>query len=201
MQIKTFKGGYDSNFTYVIYHEKDCCILDPAVPAKEVLAFVKEKELDLQFVVFLHSHFDHVVDLKVYREKGIPIYGHELTKILIDRRLKDGEIIPLGDTKIKVLHTPGHRYDCICLLLDGKHLFTSDTLFVEGCGRVDFEGSDPELMVNTLEKLKQLPDDVIIYPGHDYGSTETSTVGREKKNNRFLKMGKDEFLKMRLRRT
>jgi hydroxyacylglutathione hydrolase len=197
MYIKTFKGGYDNNFTYLVVDGKECCVLDPAVSSREVFDFVAEKGLTITFVLFMHSHFDHIVELEKYRAQGIPIYGHESTRVSVDKGVKDGDVLHVWETALKILHTPGHRYDCICVLV-GNNLFTSDTLFVEGCGRVDFEGSDPELMLQTFERLKQLPDDTVIYPGHDYGSTETSTIGREKKNNRFLKMSKEEFLHRRL---
>ena len=196
MQIKTFKGGYDDNFTYVIYNDKECIIIDPAVKAKEVLTFIEENNLQAKFVVVMHSHFDHIVELDKYREKGIPIYAHESNKIDCDKKLKDNDVLNFLGVNIKVLHTPGHIYDAICLLIN-NWLFTSDTLFVEGCGRVDLQGSDPELMVKTLERLKTLPDETKVFPGHDYGSTETSTIGREKKNNKFLLMNHDEFIRVR----
>ncbi|MDP3733728.1 MAG: MBL fold metallo-hydrolase [Nanoarchaeota archaeon] len=186
MKIKTFCGGYDHNFSYVIHNDTKACLIDPALPAEEIVHFVTDRKLHLQFVVFLHSHFDHIIDLEKYRAVGIPIYGHESTKITVDRRLKDDEFIGFDEIKLKVLHTPGHRYDCICLLLE-NHLFTSDTLFVESCGRVDLPGSDPQLMVRTLEKLRTLPENTLIYPGHDYGPTPRSTIGTEKVNNPFLK--------------
>ncbi len=142
--------------------------------AKEVIEYAKQFEV--VGVVVMHSHFDHIVELEKYPWK---IYGHESTRVKVDEKLKD-EIFGF-----KVLHTPGHIYDAICLYGYGK-LFTSDTLFVEGCGRVDLEGAEPEKMQETLEKLKQLPDETVIYPGHDYGSTPSSTIGREKVNNGFL---------------
>jgi hydroxyacylglutathione hydrolase len=198
MQIKTFKGGYDDNFSYVIYSGKKCCIIDPAVPAQEILDWIKHEGLELQFVVVMHSHHDHIVDLDAYKDLDIEVYGHESTKdVSITKKVDEGDLIGFGETKFKVLHTPGHIYDCICLLGDGK-LFTSDTLFVQGCGRVDFAGSEPEKMFDTLQRLKNLPEDIIVYPGHDYGSTPTSTIGREKKNNQFFEMSKEEFLKQRL---
>ena len=193
MEIKSFCGGYDHNFTYVVSSNKECCILDPAVLANEVLSFIRKENLKPVFVIFMHSHFDHVVDLAAYRKEGIPIYGHSSTKILVDRKLEDGNILLVGEIKIEVLHTPGHLYDCICLLA-GKNLFTSDTIFVQGCGRIDFPGSEPEKMFDTIERIKKLPEDTIIYPGHDYGPTITSTIGNEKQKNKFFKLSKKDFL-------
>ena len=97
------------------------------------------------------------------------------------------------------MHTPGHRFDSLCLYNSrSKSLFTSDTLFVHGCGRVDFEGSNPNLMLDTLERIKRMPEDTTVYPGHDYGPTKTSTIEIEKRMNPFLKMTREEFLKQRL---
>ena len=192
MIIKTFKGGYDSNFTYVVHDATDAVIVDPAVPASDVLTYIRNQKLKVHAVIILHSHFDHLVDLPLYLSQLIPIWGHQSIQLPVDRQLNDKEEFSIGQLQFKVIHTPGHRYDCICLLVD-KHLFTSDTLFVGSCGRVDFPGSDSQLMAETLEKLRQLPNNIIIYPGHDYGKTPTSTLGNEKKSNPFLVMSKEEF--------
>ncbi len=194
MIIKTFKGGYDSNFTYVVHDPTDAVIIDPAVPASDVLTYVKNLKLKVHAVIILHSHFDHIVDLPLYQSQLIPIWGHQSIQFPVDRQLTDKENFSIGKLSFQVIHTPGHRHDCICLFID-KHLFTSDTLFVGSCGRVDFPGSDPLLMAETLEKIRKLPDGIIIYPGHDYGKTPTSLLGKEKKSNPFLVMGKEEFLR------
>ena len=193
MNIKTFCGGYDSNFTYVIDNGKECLIIDPAVPSEELLNYINEQSLQLKGVIMMHSHHDHIVDLNKYT---VPIYGHESTKISVTNPVKDNDEISISGITFKVLHTPGHRYDSICLF-DKKHLFTSDTLFIEGCGRVDFEGSEPELMQQTLERLKNLPEHTIILPGHDYGSTPISTIGKEKKNNPYLNKSDQYFLRFK----
>tara|TARA_Y100000310_G_C20470730_1_gene709895 strand:- start:4 stop:537 length:534 start_codon:yes stop_codon:yes gene_type:complete len=174
MKIKTFQGGYDSNFAYLIIEGKECVLIDPSVPALEVLDYVKENGLTLKFIVVMHSHFDHTVDLDKY---GVPKYGHPLLKL--DQEVKDGEILEFG---MKIIYTPGHTPDAICILIDNK-LFTSDTLFVEGCGRTDLEGGNKEQLMESLQKLKQLPDETEVYPGHDYGSIPVSTIKREKENN------------------
>lgn len=195
-QIKSFLGGYDNNFTYVVYNDSKCCVLDLGVSSDVVFDFVSKKGLKIEFVVFMHSHFDHVVDLDIYRSKGVKIYGHLSASIEVDKKLDEGDVIGFDDVKIKVLHTPGHRFDSVCLLLD-DNLFTSDTLFVEGVGRVDFEGSNPKVMFETLQRLKTLDESIKVYPGHDYGPVKVSSIGYEKKNNRFFNMSYDEFLRNR----
>jgi hydroxyacylglutathione hydrolase len=94
------------------------------------------------------------------------------------------------------MHTPGHSKDSMCLLLDDYLIFTGDTLFVGNCGRVDLPGSDAKEMYYSLfNRLAKLDEKLIIYPGHNYGSTSTSTIGHEKKTNYVLQpRSKQEFL-------
>ncbi len=187
LHLRTFKGGYDSNFSYILYDHstKEAAIIDTSIEPDTLLSFIQEKRLQLKFVVIMHSHFDHMVGIDRYREKGIKLAASEKMQKEIDIKLKDGDELQLGDHQLKVLFTPGHIYDSICILVQGK-LFTSDTLFIDGCGRVDLQGADVEDMFNSLQKIKQLPDDTIIYPGHDYGRVPFETLGNQKKSNRFL---------------
>jgi len=113
-------------------------------------------------------------------------------------RVKDGDTISIGEIKGKIIHTPGHTPGGMCILFDTK-LITGDSLFVEGCGRVDFEGGNVDQMWESLQKLKALDETIEVYPGHDYGSIKHSTIKHEKEHNRFmLCKTKEEFLKKRL---
>jgi glyoxylase-like metal-dependent hydrolase (beta-lactamase superfamily II) len=98
--------------------------------------------------------------------------------------------------EVEVVHTPGHRFDSVCYLVDGTHLLTGDTLFVGECGRVDLPGSDPVAMHRSLtQTLRALPDELIVLPGHDYGATPTSTLGEQKRTNATMQpRSLDEFL-------
>jgi glyoxylase-like metal-dependent hydrolase (beta-lactamase superfamily II) len=99
----------------------------------------------------------------------------------------DGDAIKLGKVVIRVIHTPGHTSDSICLLVDNK-LLTGDTLFVGECGRTDLPGGDSESMYNSLfQRLMKLGDTVEVYPGHDYGLKDHSTIGAERRTNYTLK--------------
>jgi len=196
MIIKTFCGGYDNNFAYLVIEGKECALIDPAVPAEEVLNYIKENGLELKFVIVMHSHYDHTIELDKYREKGIDLMGNKQLKIKLNKKIDDGDLLNLGAITMKVIYTPGHTPDGICILIE-NNLFTSDTLFVEGCGRTDLEGGDTELLWESLERLQQLSNDTIIYPGHDYGPTKTSTIGQEKENNRYFMKTKAEFLEYR----
>ena len=103
-----------------------------------------------------------------------------------DVTVKDGDTISVGDVSLKVIHTPGHSPGGMSLYIKG-FVFTGDTLFVEGVGRTDLNGSSaPQMYRSIKDKLFTLPDDTKVLPGHNYGRTATSTIGHEKKNNPFL---------------
>jgi glyoxylase-like metal-dependent hydrolase (beta-lactamase superfamily II) len=112
-----------------------------------------------------------------------------------DVAVKDQDCIKIGDLMVKVIHTPGHTPDSICLLVDNK-LFTGDALFVGECGRTDMTGGNARDMYRSLfEKILSLGDEVEVYPGHDYGERPYSTIGHERRTNYTLeKRSLEEFL-------
>jgi glyoxylase-like metal-dependent hydrolase (beta-lactamase superfamily II) len=126
-----------------------------------------------------------------------PIIQHELSELKHDISVKDGDIIDFGNSKLKVLHTPGHSKDSICLIGDGK-LFSGDTLFVGNCGRIDLPGgSAKELYHSLFDVLYSLDDELIMYPGHNYGNSEVSTIGQEKTTNMIMqKRTEQQFIEM-----
>lgn len=196
MHIKTFKGGYDDNFSYIISHQGQALILDLTINPLTLLQHIKEHNLTLIGAVIMHSHADHLVGLQIYKERNIPLFAHTSCPIKHDQALQDNQTIQLANLNFIVLHTPGHRFDCICLHAQ-NHLFTTDVLFINGCGRVDFPGSDPEKQFLSLQRLQTFPDDTIIYPGHDYGPTPTDTLANQKRTNPYLNLSKQEFLTLR----
>jgi glyoxylase-like metal-dependent hydrolase (beta-lactamase superfamily II) len=104
----------------------------------------------------------------------------------VDLPVEDGHRLPLGSWEFMIIHTPGHTPGAICLYLPG-HLFTGDTLFVEAAGRTDLPGGSLNALIQSLEeKILPLPDDTIVWPGHDYGGSASSTLAQEKENNPFL---------------
>lgn len=186
LNVKTFKGGYDDNFSYLIYNFNEAAIIDTSINPEILFRFAKENNLQIKFAVIMHSHFDHIVDLDYYRKKGIQLIASKHSKIEVDKKVTDGDILKVGDHELKIIYTPGHIYDSICILVEDK-LFTSDTLFIDSCGRVDLPGADPKQMGESLKKIKQFPNNTIIYPGHDYGNKETSLLSEQKITNRYLK--------------
>lgn len=112
-----------------------------------------------------------------------------------DKRVCDNEQILLGLSNIKVIYTPGHTDDAISLYTE-ERLFTGDVLLIGSVGRTDFQNGSPESMFDSLQKLKALPDETVVFPGHDYHGRHSSTIGQEKKDNPFLKeTDKEEFVK------
>ena len=172
------------NFTYIVEDENtdEAIIIDPSWDLIELELIIKRNNLKIKYIVNTHHHFDHTLgnDAMIKSTKA-PLIQHELSELKHDISVKDGDFIEFGGSKLRVLYTPGHSKDSICLIGDGK-LFSGDTLFVGNCGRIDLPGgSAKELYHSLIDILSQLNDDLVIYPGHNYGSSETSTIGREKK--------------------
>jgi len=177
------------NFSYIIADEKtkEAAVIDSSFNTDAIIRILKSQNFSLKYIINTHSHSDHTAgneDLKACC--GGKIVAHILAKINKDISVDDGDLLTVGKTTIKVIHTPGHTRDSICLLADGK-LFTGDTLFVGECGRTDLPGGSSEDMYHSLfTKLMKLDDNVEVYPGHDYGSRPYSTIGYEKRTNYTL---------------
>jgi glyoxylase-like metal-dependent hydrolase (beta-lactamase superfamily II) len=127
---------------------------------------------------------------------GAKIIQHENSPLEKDLSVKDGDTIRIGNVNLKVIYTPGHSEDSICLIVDDKCVFTGDTVFVGNCGRTDLPGSDPNKMYYSLfEVLANLDEKLVVYPGHNYGPTSTTTIGQEKsKSYIFQPRSKQEFV-------
>jgi hydroxyacylglutathione hydrolase len=191
--------GQMANFTYIVADEDsgDAAIIDPSWDLDDVFHALKKNGLKAKYVINTHTHFDHVLgNEQVAEVTGAKIIQHENSKLQKDVAVKDGDTIEVGSIKLKVMHTPGHSKDSMCLIVDNQLIFTGDTLFVGNCGRTDLPGSDPAEMYHSLfDKLAGLDEKLVVYPGHNYGSTPTSTVGNEKKTNYVLQpRSKQEFL-------
>jgi glyoxylase-like metal-dependent hydrolase (beta-lactamase superfamily II) len=123
---------------------------------------------------------DEAVKEKMSKELGLSFDAP------VDIHLKDGDVLDVGHLKIEVLHTPGHTPGSVCFLTEG-HLFTGDTLFVGAAGRTDLTGASLDTLIESIkEKLLSLPRETVVWPGHDYGDTPTSTIGREMQENIYI---------------
>ena len=180
---------YGDNFSYVVADEKtgEAAVIDPSFNAAAITKLLKDRKLKAKYVIDTHGHSDHTAgNDEIKRVFGAKIVAHELSKTKKDVSVVDQDTVNVGDVSIRVIYTPGHTVDGICLLVDNK-LLTGDTLFVGECGRTDLPGSSPEDMYHSLfDKLMKLDDRVEVYPGHDYGPKPSSTIGEEKRTNYVL---------------
>jgi hydroxyacylglutathione hydrolase len=200
-RVVQLEVGPMANFSYIIADENKrvAAIVDPSWDLEKIYSILEDKKWRITMIINTHNHFDHVLgNEQIASRTGARIVQHQDSnwggKFV---SVTDGERITLGNTVIEVLHTPGHSKESILLLVDDEFLFTGDTLFVGGCGRVDLLGGDVNDMYNSLyHKVLQLEEDLIVYPGHNYGSSPWSTIGKEKKDNPVLQFrSRDDFVK------
>ena len=194
-QVKQFSAG--SCYSYILDSEGEALIVDPHVSLlDEYTGYLKKKRLRLKSVVDTHTHADHFSLAAVLKKKfNVSVIMHEnAISDVADRRLKDGDEIKFGGATLRVLYTPGHTDDAISLYGGGK-IFTGDVLLIGSVGRTDFQNGSPESMFETLGKLRALPAETAVFPGHDYHGREKSTIGHEINTNPFLfEKNRDTFL-------
>lgn len=196
---------FDEN-VYIYYDEQslDACIIDPGGSFEKIREFVNSKKLKVKSVILTHAHADHIgalqeiidqcKDIEVIaakREKKIlnsPAYnltinfGMKNTSFEATRYVEDGDTYQIGGQTLKFILTPGHTSGSMCVF-DGEIMFTGDTLFEGSIGRTDLPTGSYQEMENSLKKLSQMNEDIIILPGHG----EQSSIGQEKKYNPFLR--------------
>jgi len=197
MIFKQVPVGSYQNFSYIIGDEatRRAALVDPAWEVDNLLRLCAELNVEVLLIINTHSHSDHVGGNEtVSKRTGAKIVAHVSSPVPKDVSVKEGDKINVGDVIMKVIHTPGHCPDHICLLVENKVL-TGDTLFVGECGRTDLAGGNSSEMYDSLNKLLKLDDSIEVYPGHDYGSTKSSTIGYERQNNYTLrKRTREEFI-------
>lgn len=209
--IEQFELGPMENFVYFLAcsEEKKALVVDPAWQVDTIKKKALELGLDIEGALITHHHYDHTngieallnaFDCKVYINKHDAEFVDVPKMNLV--KTDQGDVIEIGQQKIEVLHTPGHTPGSQSFLCQ-DHLITGDTLFIDGCGRCDLPGGDPEKMYYTLtQKIMMLPEHTCILPGHDYGQTTESTLSRQKKSNPYLRMAQEsleDFVKLRMR--
>lgn len=198
MKVYQLQVGNMQNFTYVLEDEetKESVVIDPSWDLELILEVIERNALKVKYIINTHHHFDHTIgnDAMIKHTKS-KILQHESSTLKNDIRISDGEKITFGKSELTVIHTPGHSKDSICLVGDGK-IFSGDTLFVGNCGRIDLPGgSAKELYHSLFDTLYKLDDDLMLYPGHNYGNSPNSTMGKEKKTNFVLQpRTESEFL-------
>jgi glyoxylase-like metal-dependent hydrolase (beta-lactamase superfamily II) len=188
--IKQLLLGDLENFTYIIADKDtgEAFVIDPSAPQAQILRELKVENLQLKGILLTHGHYDHVVGVD---KVDVPVYLSEAEALFYTPQAKqymrtaDGQKIMLGHFVVECLHTPGHTPGCQCFLVDGN-LFTGDTLFMDAVGRTDFPGGSSQILFQSLQRIKQLPDATMIWPGHHYGTVPHEALGSLKKYNPFL---------------
>ena len=187
-------------YTYILMHPetRDAIIIDPVEEQIDRdLDVLKSYNLNLRFAVETHAHADHItsaaklVELTGAKTAAPADCGITTANI----QLKHGDTLACGTETLKALHTPGHTPGSQCFRV--KHtLISGDTLFIDGCGRVDLPGSNSEDMFNSLRKLAELPDETILLPGHNYSAVAHATMGDTKRTNAYMRINNLESWKM-----
>ena len=202
LEIKRFTSRMLGANTYVLYADGEGVIIDPCTKVGFVKEFCSSNEIKINFIIMTHCHIDHTLYIEEYKSEfnavsmihdsgnrflqdenlnGARLFGMNKSFGPADKMLSDGDEINVGTHILKVMFTPGHSPGSICIKSDNI-LICGDTLFNLSIGRSDLPGGDPEALKESLEKLKTLPDDTIIYPGHG----TFSTMKFEKENNPYL---------------
>ena len=211
--LKQMELGPMQNYIYLVGdpETRQCVVVDPAWEIDAILETVERDDMTIVGALVTHTHQDHVgghlfgadipgvedllekVKTKVYVHKAerefLKGFGSDLQKV------EGGEEIRVGRLTLTFIHTPGHTPGSQCFLVDGR-LISGDTLFIGACGRTDLPGGDPEqLYLSLTQRLGKLPDETILFPGHNYGGP-FSTIGDEKRGNPFMRFASlGEFLR------
>lgn len=199
-----------ANFVYAIgdREKRQCVLVDPAWDVDGLLSLLDGDDMELVGALATHYHPDHVggslfgIHVEglqhLMQKRPVPVHVQrtESEGMRVVTELSENDFVPhdaddtlhVGDIPIRLLHTPGHTPGSQCFLVENR-LVAGDTLFVQGCGRVDLPGGDPEEMYRTLtQRLARLGDDVLLFPGHDYADRPTSTLGEERRHNLYLRV-------------
>ena len=188
MIFEQVRTGGDRNFGYYLADQPGGCsaVIDPSGRPELFFELNQRHGCELKYVICTHDHHDHTGGAdEIARQSPALIVMHKLNGDRADLPVEDGEQLLFGSIKLQILHTPGHSEDSICVHCEDL-LLTGDTLFVGKVGGTDLEKGAREEYDSLHKKLMTLPDETRIYPGHDYGTAPSSTIGGEKQTNPFL---------------
>jgi hydroxyacylglutathione hydrolase len=202
MFLQVVEGGLLSSKSYIIADSDEAAIIDAGVHYKNIVGILEERKLSLKYIILTHAHVDHTFymnDLNTATGASVVIHAED-APILADARLsgtemfgvdkkmnkadilvKDGDSLYIGQTELKFIHTPGHTPGSMCIIVQDS-LFSGDTLFRQSVGRTDLGAGDTKSLELSLKKLMELPDSLIVYPGHG----QSTDIGFERDNNPYL---------------
>ena len=207
--IRRETGPFRVN-TYIVAcpRTREAVIVDPAGYTEDLLGVIRDRRLVMTRILNTHGHSDHVFSNREFKKAyAIPTCMHRDDNRFFqdpgvreatlretglpspdpaDVELVDGDVVSLGDFSISVIHTPGHTPGSVCYLVDGR-LLTGDTLFVGDVGRTDLPGGNLDTLIHSLAtRIITLNPDTVVHPGHDYGITTETTIGREMEENPYI---------------
>jgi len=214
--IEQIEIGPMQNYTYIIgsRETREVAIVDPAWDIDLLIARLEERDYKLTAALATHYHPDHIGGsfsgnnvegiARLLEVNPVKIYAHKEEAEGIKKvtgisesdivRVDSGDTLKLGNIEVEFLHTPGHTPGSQCFRIKNT-LVSGDTLFINGCGRVDLPGSNTEDMYHSLRKLADLPDDTLLLPGHNYGHVPNATLGETKETNVHLRIDNMEMWK------
>ena len=216
LYLRQLQLGPMDNFVYLVGAQgsPETAIVDAAWDVDKALAVAAEDGRTVTHALVSHHHHDHVNGLAPLLGKAsvrAHVHAADLPRLAPELQrevhpLSAGDVIEVGPLRIRALHTPGHTPGSTCFALDAHGsepgaLFAGDTVFVNACGRCDLPGGDPAQMFESLRRISALPGDVRLYPGHDYGDVQVSSIAREREHNPyFTRLGSlTDFISHRMR--
>jgi hydroxyacylglutathione hydrolase len=193
--IEQIRVGFD-NFAYLVYCavQRKAGVVDPGFDAEKILKELASKNLQLDYIILTHYHSDHTAEAK-HLKRAAPFAQIVASKEDGQRLSVQPEVIVSDETQLKIgdivlsfLLTAGHTPGGICIIVDKEAVLTGDTLFIGDCGRTDLPGGSLSAMFQSLQqKIMALPDEYLVYPGHDYGDKPFDTLGNQKRTNKTLR--------------
>ena len=192
--IAQFEIGSYQNFVYLIldWDQKKAAWVDPQSDLTAPLKVLTQYGFELQSILLTHTHFDHIAGVpqlvQMYPNVPVHLHNDDLHRLNSDllhhekfKSIQDGDVIQIGKHQVQVLHTPGHSAGEVSFFLQDTHpyLFSGDTIFIRDCGRTDLGSGSNEQMFASLQKIKKLPPETILLPGHHYRQECASTLEDE----------------------
>ncbi|MCU0798660.1 MAG: MBL fold metallo-hydrolase [Candidatus Thermoplasmatota archaeon] len=193
MVVEQLRIGGD-NLSYIVWcpESKMAALIDAGMDISPQSVFLKKNGLKLLYIISTHHHYDHTAMVGELKELtgALSFIGTSdavFLKGAVDGTLKDDQELSVGTILLKVLETPGHTPGSICIIDDNdRSLFTGDTLFIGDCGRADLPGGDVKALFGSIQRLKALPQDLTVCPGHDYGERPSDTLYHQIRTNRTM---------------
>lgn len=207
--VEQIQIGPMQNFVYIVgsAETREVALVDPAWDIDALLKHLDEKDYKLTAALVTHYHPDHIGGsmgsnsiaglAELMEQRPVKVYAHKAEADGVRKvtsisesdiaKVDSGDTLRLGEIEVEFLHTPGHTPGSQCFRIKNT-LVSGDTLFIQGCGRVDLPGSDSDEMYHSLQKLAQLPDDTLLLPGHHYSEAPNATMGETKAHNPYLRI-------------